>query len=74
MVPPRNVVLEIRDQLIRRSELVDHLFSIEVPVISFVSLVVVAQITFSAYDIRQPVLVSVWIPFHRFWKLLQYQT
>jgi len=47
MVPPRNVALKIGNQPIRRRERVSALFPVEVPVISFSNLVVVAHNAFS---------------------------
>jgi hypothetical protein len=51
MVPPRNIFLEVGDQLIRRSKSVGALLFAEMPVIAFPDFVVVAESAFSAHDI-----------------------
>ena len=59
MVPPRNVILKISDQMLRRSEHVRAFFATEVPVIAFPNFVVVTQNAFSTHDVRQSVLKPV---------------
>jgi hypothetical protein len=59
MVPPRNIILEVSDQLIRRREHVSAFLSSEMPVIAFPNFVVVAQNAFSAHYVCQPVLEPV---------------
>jgi len=59
MVPPRDVILEVSDQLLRRRERIGALPSTEMPVIAFPNFVVVAQNAFSTHDIRQSVLEPV---------------
>jgi len=59
MVPPRYVILEIGDQLLRCREHVGTFLSTEMLVIALPNFVVVAQNAFSTHDIRQPVLEPV---------------
>jgi hypothetical protein len=73
MVPPRNVVLKVSNQFIRRCEHISALFPVEVPVISFSNLVIVAQNAFSMHDIRQPVLVIMLRPGKRLCEPPQHQ-
>ena len=73
MVPPRDVILEVSDQLLRCREHVGAFLSTEMPVIALPDFVVVAQNAFSTYDVRQSVLEPVQRPFERLWKTPQYQ-
>ena len=73
MVPPRNILLEVGDQLIRRSESIDTFLFAEMPVIALPDFVVVAQNAFSTNDIGQPVLERVCRPFEWIQKAPQYQ-
>jgi len=59
MVPPRNIILEVGYQLIRRREQVSAFLSGEMPVIAFPDFVVIAQNAFSAHYVYQPVFEPV---------------
>jgi hypothetical protein len=59
MVPPRDVILEVSDQLLRCREHVGAFFAPEMPVIALPNFVVVAQNAFSTHDERQSVLEPV---------------
>jgi hypothetical protein len=56
MVPPRNILLEVGDQLIRRSKSIETFPFAEMPVIPLPDFVVVAQNTFTTHNMGQPVL------------------
>jgi hypothetical protein len=60
MVPPRYIILEVGDQLIRCLKNVSRFLSVEVPVIAFPDFVVVTQNAFPSHDIRQSVFEAVW--------------
>lgn len=56
MVPLRNVVFKVSDELVRRLECVGALFPVEVSVVALSDLVVVAHRTHSVDDVSQPIL------------------
>ena len=51
MVPPRNIILEVSNQLLRRCENVGVFLSFEMPVIALPSLIVISQNAFAKHDI-----------------------
>jgi len=59
MVPPRNIILEISDQLIWSRKNINTFLYTEMPMIALSYFVVVAQNTFSTNNICQPVLEPV---------------
>jgi hypothetical protein len=73
MVPPRNILLEIGDQPIRRSKSVGTFLFTEMPVIALPNFVVVAQNAFTTHDIGQPVFERVCRSIERHRKAPQYQ-
>ena len=73
MAPPRNIPLEVGDQLVRRSKNVGTFLFTEMPVIALPNFVVVAQNAFTMHNIGQPVLERVCRPIERLRKAPQYQ-
>jgi hypothetical protein len=59
MVPPRNIILEIGDQLIWRRKDIGAFRHTEMSMITFPDFVVVAQNAFSTNNVRQSVLEPV---------------
>ena len=59
MVPPRNIILEVGNQLIRRCKNVGSFLTTEMLVVALPCFVIVAQNTFYTHDIRQPVFEPV---------------
>ena len=59
MVPPRDVTLEVSDELFRCAELVQTLFAPEVSVVALPNLVVVAKHAYTVDDVREPVFEAV---------------
>jgi len=56
MIPPRNVSIEVKHQLIRRRKRIKKLFLSKMPMITFASLVVVPEHTLATNDISESVL------------------
>jgi len=59
MVPPRDIIPEVHDQLLRCREQVSAFLSTEMPVIALPDFVVVAQNAFTTHDVRQSVFEPV---------------
>jgi hypothetical protein len=69
IVPPRDVVLEIGYELLRRGERILVLCAAFVTMVAFADLVIVSKHAYAAYHIRQPVLVAVIRALKRLWNL-----